>query len=45
MAALYCGDIHRFKRALYQIAHLAFYLGWPNAMSAIMIAKELFSKA
>jgi len=25
------------------ITHLAFYAGWPNAMSAIMIAKELFS--
>jgi 4-carboxymuconolactone decarboxylase len=27
------------------ITHLAFYSGWPNAMSAIIIAKELFSKA
>jgi 4-carboxymuconolactone decarboxylase len=26
------------------ITHLAFYAGWPNAMSAISIAKELFSK-
>lgn len=26
------------------IMHLAFYSAWPNAMSAIMIAKELFSK-
>ncbi|HTS08157.1 MAG TPA: carboxymuconolactone decarboxylase family protein, partial [Candidatus Eisenbacteria bacterium] len=26
------------------ITHLAFYAGWPNAMSAIMIAKELFAK-
>ena len=26
------------------ITHLAFYSGWPNAMSAISIAKELFSK-
>jgi 4-carboxymuconolactone decarboxylase len=26
------------------ITHLAFYSGWPNAMSAIMVAKELFSK-
>jgi 4-carboxymuconolactone decarboxylase len=25
--------------------HLAFRSGWPNAMSAIMIAKEVFSKA
>lgn len=27
------------------ITHLAFYSGWPNAISAIMIAKEEFSKA
>src|SRR5262252_10340682 len=26
------------------ITHLAFYAGWPSAMSAILIAKELFSK-
>ena len=26
------------------ITHLAFYVGWPSAMSAIMVAKELFSK-
>lgn len=26
------------------ITHLAFYAGWPNAMSAIRIAKELFSR-
>lgn len=26
------------------ITHLAFYSGWPNAMSAIVVAKELFSK-
>jgi len=26
------------------ITHLAFYSGWPNAMSAILIAKEIFSK-
>ena len=24
------------------ITHLAFYAGWPNAMTAIVIAKELF---
>jgi 4-carboxymuconolactone decarboxylase len=24
------------------ITHLAFYAGWPNAMSAILIAKEIF---
>lgn len=27
------------------ITHLAFYSGWPTAMSAITIAKELFGKA
>ncbi len=27
------------------ITHLAFYSGWPNAMNAITVAKELFSKA
>ena len=27
------------------ITHLAFYAGWPNAMSAITTAKEVFSKA
>ncbi|HTY21711.1 MAG TPA: carboxymuconolactone decarboxylase family protein [Desulfomonilaceae bacterium] len=25
------------------ITHLAFYSGWPNSMSAIMVTKELFS--
>ena len=27
------------------ITHLAFYAGWPNAMSAITVAKEVLSKA
>jgi len=27
------------------ITHLAFYAGWPSAMSAIMVAKEILSKA
>ncbi len=27
------------------ITHLAFYSGWPNAVTAISTAKELFSKA
>jgi 4-carboxymuconolactone decarboxylase len=26
------------------ITHLAFYSGWPNAITAIMLAKELFQK-
>ena len=25
------------------ITHLAFYAGWPSAMTAIMVAKELFA--
>jgi len=25
------------------ITHLAFYAGWPNAMSAVALAKELFA--
>jgi len=25
------------------ITHLAFYSGWPNAMSAIMVAKDVFA--
>jgi 4-carboxymuconolactone decarboxylase len=27
------------------MTHLAFYAGWPSAMSAVMIAKELFAKS
>ena len=27
------------------ITHLAFYAGWPSAMSAVTIAKEVFAKA
>ena len=27
------------------ITHLAFYSGWPNAMSAILVAKEVLSRA
>jgi 4-carboxymuconolactone decarboxylase len=26
------------------VTHLAFYSGWPKAMSAIMVAKEVFRK-
>jgi 4-carboxymuconolactone decarboxylase len=34
------------KEALIEvITHLAFYSGWPNAMSAIIVAKEALSKA
>lgn len=27
------------------ITHLAFYAGWPNAMSAVTLTKEVFSKS
>jgi 4-carboxymuconolactone decarboxylase len=27
------------------ITHLAFYAGWPSAITAVMLAKELFEKA
>ena len=27
------------------ITHLAFYCGWPNAMTSIMVAKDVFSKS
>jgi 4-carboxymuconolactone decarboxylase len=27
------------------ITHLAFYSGWPNAMSAVAVAKEVLSKS
>ena len=27
------------------ITHLAFYSGWPNAMTAITVAKEVFKEA
>ena len=26
------------------ITHLAFYAGWPNAVSAIAVAKEVFGQ-
>ena len=26
------------------ITHLAFYAGWPNAVNAIAVAKEVFAK-
>jgi len=25
------------------VTHLAFYAGWPNAMTAVRIAKEIFA--
>ena len=33
------------QELLEAITHLAFYSGWPNAMTAMTVAKELFSKA
>ena len=35
----------RAQELIEAITHLAFYSGWPNAMTAMTIAKELFSKA
>jgi 4-carboxymuconolactone decarboxylase len=35
----------RAEELVEAITHLAFYSGWPNAMTAVTIAKELFSKA
>jgi 4-carboxymuconolactone decarboxylase len=35
----------RTEELIEAITHLAFYSGWPNAMTAMTIAKELFSKA
>ena len=35
----------RAEELVEAITHLAFYSGWPNAMTAMTIAKELFSKA
>jgi 4-carboxymuconolactone decarboxylase len=26
------------------ITHLAFYSGWPNAMSAVVVAKDIFAQ-
>lgn len=48
LVALYRGDQLRghLKRALEElieaITHLAFYSGWPTAMQAMVIAKEVF---
>ena len=35
----------RKEELIEAITHLAFYSGWPNAVTAISTAKELFSKA
>ena len=35
----------RAEELIEAITHLAFYSGWPNAMTAMTIAKELFAKA
>jgi 4-carboxymuconolactone decarboxylase len=32
------------EQAAEVITHLAFYAGWPNAMSALPVAKEVFAK-
>lgn len=35
----------RLEELIEAITHLAFYAGWPSAVSAILIAKEVFAKA
>ena len=32
------------EQAAEVITHLAFYAGWPNAMSALPVAKEVFAR-
>jgi len=32
------------EQAAEAITHLAFYAGWPNAMSALLVAKAIFEK-
>jgi 4-carboxymuconolactone decarboxylase len=32
------------EQAAEVITHLAFYAGWPNAMSALAVAKDVFAK-
>jgi 4-carboxymuconolactone decarboxylase len=33
------------EESIEAITHLAFYAGWPSAMGAVMIAKEILGKA
>jgi len=35
---------HGLTQAQEVIAHLAFYVGWPNAFSALPVAKDVFEK-
>ena len=37
-------DPTRVPKAAEVITHLAFYAGWPNAMSAVPVAKDVFDK-
>jgi 4-carboxymuconolactone decarboxylase len=32
------------EQAAEVITHLAFYVGWPNALSALPVAKDVFEK-
>jgi carboxymuconolactone decarboxylase family protein len=34
----------RLEELIETITHLAFYSGWPNAMTAITVAKKVFQK-
>lgn len=38
----YVFTLERMKDEL--ISHLAFYAGWPNAFSALPVAREVFEK-
>jgi alkylhydroperoxidase/carboxymuconolactone decarboxylase family protein YurZ len=43
MAALFSRmDMHVHTRGSVQCAHLAFYAGWPKAMSAITVTTQVF---
>jgi|GEM_PF-3520077 len=38
------GRIHLHAAIIETITHPAFYSGWPNAMTAVTVAKEVFEK-
>ncbi|WP_256992582.1 hypothetical protein [Paenibacillus sp. XY044] len=35
---------HEELSSIEAMIHLAFYAGWPKAMTAMMVAKEVFAK-
>jgi 4-carboxymuconolactone decarboxylase len=36
--------MNRAAEVVEVITHLAFYAGWPNAVTAVSVAKEVFQK-